>query len=138
MLSAVIGPGHSDAAKRFSDTYNLHRVAGTRRGFIAVALEDGRSNNSVYDDRAQAVGAMFPNDRRYFYCELVQPSMTVCQAESLLRYKRIMNEVEGQHTDRDAPGGGLEVIPRLAGEDQEAQIRAVRAGRGFLALGRRS
>jgi hypothetical protein len=41
------------------------------------------------------------------------------------------------HTDRDAPHGGLEVIPRLAIEDQQAQIEAVRSGRGYIPLGYR-
>lgn len=138
VLRAVIGPGHSDAAKRFSDVYNLHRAAGTRRGWIAVALADGSSDGTVYISRHEAVTFKFPRERWFFYCTLSEaPSMTVCAAESLLRYKRIMNELDAAHTDRDAPGGGLEVIPRLASEDQEAQIRAVRTGRGHLALGRR-
>lgn len=130
------GAGHSDAAKRFSDWYNLHRAAGSR-GWFAVALADGDTDGVVYDTRAAAVAHMFPRERWFFYCLLQAPSMTVCAADSLLRYKRIMNEVEGGHTDRDAPHGGLEVIPRLAIEDQEAQIRAVRTGRGHLALGYR-
>lgn len=137
VLSANIGPGHSDAAKRFSDVYNLHKAAGTARGWIAVALADGSSDGDLYDTRHDAVQLKFPRDRRFFYCTLAQPSMTVCQAESLLRFQRVMNEMNGAHTDRDAPGGGLEVIPRLAAEDIEAQIRAVRTGRGFVAMGRR-
>lgn len=130
------GAGHSDAAKRFSDWYNLHKAAGSR-GWIAVALADGGSDGVVYDTRHAAVAHMFPRERWYFYCSLAAPSMTVCAADSVLRYKRVMNELEGPHTDRDAPHGGLEVIPRLAIEDQEAQIRAVRTGRGHLALGYR-
>lgn len=129
------GYGHSDAAKRFSDTYNLHRAAGTVSGWIAVAYADGTGGADVYDTRRDAVADHWPNEDRFFYCTLAEPSMTVCAAESVLRYKRVMSEIE--QPDRDAPGGGLEVIPRLASEDQEAQIRAVRTGRGFLALGRR-
>lgn len=130
------GAGHSDAAKRFADWYNLHKAAGSH-GWIAVALADGRTDGAVYDTRHAAVAHMWPNERWYFYATLAQPSMTICAAESVLRYKRIMNEIEGAHTDRDAPHGGLEVIPRLAAEDQEAQLQAVRTGRGHLALGYR-
>lgn len=137
VLSAVIGPAHSDAAKRFADAYNLHKAAGTSRGWIAVALADGRSDGEVYDSRADAVAHKFPSERWYFYCVLTEPSMTICAAESLLRYKRIMNEMEGPHTDRDAPHGGLTVIPRLSIEDAEAQIEAIRTGRGYLAMGYR-
>lgn len=131
------GSGHSDAAKRFSDWYNIHRAAGTRAGWMAVALADGSTDGTVYDTKAAAVAHMFPRERWFFYCHLAAPSMTVCAADSLLRYKRIMNEVEGAHTDRDAPHGGLEIIPRLAVEDQEAQIQAVLTGKGHLALGYR-
>lgn len=120
-----------------SDGYNLHRAAGTRQGWLAVALADGDCGLEVFDTRSSAVISKFPRDRWYFYCTLQQPSMSVCAAEALLRYQRIMNQMNGAHTDRDAPGGGLEVIPRLAAEDIEAQIKAVRTGRGFLALGRR-
>ena len=130
------GAGHSDAAKRFSDWYNLHRAAGSR-GWIAVALADGSTDGVVYDTRHAAVAHQWPRERWYFYCLLQQPSMSVCAADSLLRYKRIMNQIEGPHTDRDAPHGGLEVIPRLAAEDQQAQLRAVLTGRGHLALGYR-
>lgn len=136
ILSGGIMPGHSDAAKRFSDWYNLHKAAGSR-GWIAVALADGDTDSQVYDTRADAVARMWPREDRYFYCTLqAAPSMSVCAAESLLRWRRVMNEVEAPHMDRDAPGGGLEVIPRLAAEDQEAQIMAVRTGRGAIALGR--
>lgn len=137
VLSAVIGGGHTDAAKRFSDWYNLHKAAGMTRGWIAVALADGASDGEVYETRQEAVAFHWPNERWFFYAALEAPSMSVCAAESVLRYKRIMNEMEAAHTDRDAPDGGLEVIPRLAVEDQEAQIEAVRTGRGFLAMGRR-
>lgn len=137
VLSAVIGPGHTDAASRFADGYNLHKAAGESRGWIAVALADGRTDGEVYDTRAEAVAHTWPDERWHFYAVLSQPSMTVCAAESLLRYKRVMNQMDGPHTDRDAPHGGLEVIPRLAIEDAEAQIEAVRAGRGHLAMGYR-
>ena len=137
ILSGEIKPGHSDAAKRFSDIYNLHKAAGTVRGWFAVKYLDGSSNGDVYDSRAEAVADCFPWEDEYFYCTLQQPSMSVCAAESLLRWKREMARMERAHTDRDAPHGGLEVIPRLTEEDQEAQIKAVRTGRGILALGHR-
>jgi hypothetical protein len=137
ILSGEVRPGHSDAAKRFSDVYNLHRAAGITHGWIAGALADGSSDGEVYESRGEAVAHMWPNEDWYFYATLQQPTMTVCAAEALLRYKRVMNQIEAPHTDRDAPHGGLEVIPRLANEDQEAQIEAIRTGRGHVALGYR-
>lgn len=136
ILTGEVRPGHSDAAKRFSDHCNLHRAAGSR-GWIAVALADGDTDGVVYDTRHAAVAHMWPRERWYFYCLLSGAFMSVCAAESLLRYKRVMNEMEGPLTDREAPAGGLEVIPRLAIEDQEAQVRAIRTGRGAIALGYR-
>lgn len=131
----VPGSGHSDAAKRFADTYNMHKAAGTHTGWIAVAYADGSGGQVVYDTRAQAVEDCWPYEDRFFYCVLTPPSMTVCAADSVLRWRRVMSEIE--KPDRDYRGGGLEVIPRLTQEDAEAQIRAVRTGRGFLALGHR-
>lgn len=136
IIASKAGGSHSDAAKRLSDTYNMHRAAGTTRGWIAVSYSDGRGGLTVYDTRAEAVADCWPFEDRFFYCTLAQRSMTVCAAESVLRYKRIMAEME--RPDRDMPAGGLEVIPRLAIEDQEAQIRAVRTGKGAIALGHRS
>jgi hypothetical protein len=129
------GGGHSDAAKRFADTYGLHKAAGMARGWIAVRYADGSGGQDVYDTREAAVAGCWPWEDEFFYCSLAERSMTVCAAESVLRYKRIMAEIE--RPDRDIRGGGLEVIPRLAIEDQEAQIRAVRTGRGAIALGYR-
>jgi hypothetical protein len=130
------GAGHSDAAKRFADWYNLHKAAGSS-GWIAVALADGSTDGTVYETRHAAVAHQWPDEQWYFYCSLASPSLTICAAESLLRYKRIMNSIDGPHTDRDAPHGGLEVISRLSSEDIEAQLRAARTGRGYLPLGYR-
>lgn len=137
ILSGGVNPGHSDAAKRFADGYNLHKAAGQVRGWIAVRYGDGSSDGTVYDSRSDAVRDCFPWDDDYFYATLSQPPMSVCQAESLLRYKRVMAEMDRAHTDRDAPHGGLEVIPRLSDEDAEAQIQAVRTGKGFIPMGYR-
>ena len=129
------GAGHSDAAKRLSDTFNLHKAAGTARGWIAVRYAGGTGGATVYATRAEAVQDCWPWEDQHFYCTLAERSMTVCAAESVLRYKRVMAQME--KPDRDMAGGGLEVIPRLAIEDQEAQIEAVRTGRGAIALGHR-
>jgi hypothetical protein len=129
VLSGEVRPGHSDEAKRFADTYNLHKAAGARHGWIAVKYIDGSAPAVVYDTRQDAVADRFPWEDSYFYATLAGPaSMTVCQAESLLRYKRVMSEMDRAHVDRDAPHGGLEVISRLTTEENEAQIAAVQAG----------
>lgn len=129
------GGGHSDAAKRFAEAYMLHKAARVRSGWIAVAYADGRGGLDVYETRSEAVSACWPYEDRFFYCSLQPPSMSICAAESVLRFRRIMADME--RPDRDMRSGGLEVIPRLAMEDQEAQIRAIRTGKGAIALGYR-
>lgn len=136
VLSAVIGPGHSDAAKRFSDIFCLHHAAGTASGWIAVRYGDGGGGDDVFDTREEAVEFCWPYEDRYFYCTLAgSHSMSVCAAESVLRWRRIMAEAE--RPDRDVAGGGLEVIEFLTAEDRAVAETAARTGRGLLAMARR-
>lgn len=130
ILSGEVRPGHSDAAKRFSDAFNLHKAVGITRGWMAVRYRDGAANPEVYDSRQDAVRDCFPWEDEFYYASLSgAPSMTVCMAESVLRYKRVMSEMDRAHLDRDTPNGGLEVISRLTIEENEAQMAAVRSGR---------
>lgn len=118
--------GHSDAAKRLSDLVNLHVAAGVTRGVIAVALSDGKSDNVVYPDRASAVAHQHHNERWYAFIRLQPASMSVCAAESVMRFQRQQAAIApAQLGDRN---GGLEVIPRLNLEDVETQLAAM-AGR---------
>lgn len=138
ILTGGLRPGHEDSAKRFADAYNLHRAAGTLKGWMAVRYSDGSSDGTVYDTREDAVRTKFPWEDDYFYAVLTAAaSMSVCAAASLLRYKRVMAEIDRGHVDRDAPHGGLEVIQRLTAEDNEKQMAAVRSGRGFIPMGYR-
>jgi len=134
------GGGHTDAAKRLFDGFNLHRVATAhlalsdlRRGWVAVSLEDGAVGDDVYDSRGSAVSAMFPHEGDYFYLKMNDRIPSICTAASLLRSHRIMSRV--QETDRDQPHGGRTVIPALTLEGRERQIEAVKSGRGMLAFG---
>jgi len=117
------GGGHSDAAKRLADWYNLHRAAGARRGVIAVALADGASDGVLYDDRAAAVTHQHHDERWYCYIKIAAPSMSVCEAESVMRWQRQAAAIAP--AQRDERNGGLEVIPRLNAEDVERQLAAM-------------
>jgi len=117
------GGGHSDAAKRLADWYNLHRAAGTRRGVIAVALADGSSDGVLYEDRAAAVCHQHHNERWYAFIRIAAPSMSICEAESVMRWQRQAAAIAPPQ--RDEPGGGREVIPRLTAEDCERQLAAM-------------
>lgn len=128
--------GHSDAAKRISDAYNLHVTCGARLGQVfAFALADGCSDGVLYDSRADAVNHQRHNEARRGYARIGAGGMTVCAAAAVLRWQR-------QAAALAAPGrgeksGGLEVIPRLTLEGQARQLAAM-AGRINvpIALGR--
>jgi hypothetical protein len=128
--------GHSDAAKRLSDTYNLHMTCGARLGsFIAVNLSDARGDGVVYDTRAAAVDHQRHDEGWKAFIKLGAPHMSVCEAASVLRWQRQANELaSGQRGEKS---GGLEVIPRLTIEGRERQIAAMSGRINMpLALGR--
>lgn len=129
--------GHTDAARRLSDTYNLHRTLGRRGGVIAVRFDDGSSDDVVYPDRQTAIDHQHHNERWMAFVELAESNMTVCQAASVLRWQAHALKLDAR--ERGATGtGGLLVIPRLTIEGRERQIAAM-AGRVALplALGKR-
>lgn len=124
--------GHTDAAKRVADAYNLHLLAGA--GFarnpsvgqwLAVALADGASDGVLYETRAACVRHQHHNEQLYAFLRVVPSSMTVCQAEAFLRMHRLAYDNGFRLTDPQAPGGGREIIPRLSGEEFGAQITAL-------------
>lgn len=127
--------GHSDAAKRLSDAYNLHKMCGQLGGWIAIRLADGSTDSEVYPTRESAVSHQGHNEARSGYMELRAPWMSVCEAAAYLRFLR--QAAAAAKPDRDQRGGGLTVIPRLSLEHLEGQIRALETGAGFVALGRK-
>jgi len=121
------GGGHTDAAKRLSDHYNLHKVAGGAIGQVfAVALADGTSDGTLYGSRHAAVIHQRHSERNYAYIRLSAPSMSVCEAEAVMYMQRSASRLG--LTDRDDPHGGLEIIPRLTQEHQLRQLEALRGG----------
>lgn len=126
--------GHSDAAKRISDWYNLHKAAGGRIGQVfAVTLAGGTSNGDLYDTRAAAVLHAGHDEHWLAFIKLGPASMSVCQAASVL-----MMERQAAHlrlADRDAKQGGRQIIPRLTVEDTERQLAALAHGGLPVALG---
>lgn len=127
--------GHSDTAKRVSDLYNLHMTCRGPgfHGVIAVSLNDGSSDGECYPDRANAVRFQHGNERNFAYIRLVAPHMSVCEAESVMRWQQQAAKLAPAQLED--PNGGLEVIPRLTVEGLEDQIKAMMAGRP-IALGK--
>lgn len=127
--------GHTDTAKRLSDTYNLHKAAGAPVGWwFSVALADGSGGDELFGTKAEAVNWYWPYESHRFYCKLGPASMSVCEAESVMAWQRQANQL--RLTDRDAEGGGLELIPRLTDEHHARQMAAMRGDVGMpVALG---
>lgn len=91
--------GHSDAARRISDTANLHLMAGEGfRGLtganphigrvFACGLADGRSDGVLYDTLDDAVTHQHHDEDWYAYLRVSPGGLSVCEAASLLRLHR--------------------------------------------------
>lgn len=118
--------GHSDAAKRISDTYNLHRIGAgdTSIGkWFASALHDGRSDDVLYDNKRECVCHQHHNEQYYTYIKIAPNSMNPCEAEVMLKTARALYDKGMRIADPDHARGGLDVIKRLTVEDQLAQAR---------------
>lgn len=117
---------YSDAARRTADQYNLHRLAdplGNIGKWFAVALADGRGDNTLYDTRAECIRHQHNDETYYAYVQIVPSTMTDREAETFLTVQRKLYDNHMRVIDPDAPGGGPELIPRMAREDQASQIR---------------
>jgi hypothetical protein len=122
---------HSDAAKRLSDTYTLHRLAdpiGSIGRWFGAALADGDSDRTLYDSKRDCVTHQHHDEMYYAYVQIIPSNMSQCQAESFLGTHRKMYDAGIRLTDRDHRAGGLSVIPRLTDEDQMAQMRSILSG----------
>ena len=122
---------HSDAAKRASDHYCLHRIAdpyGTIGKWIAIALADGDSDGSVYDSKQQCIAHQHHNEMYYAYVRIIPQDMTPCDTEIFLRMHRMMYDKGIRLADPDSHSGGKEVIKRLAREDQSSLMRSIASG----------
>lgn len=125
------GGGHSEAAARLMDRYNLHKLVGERAGWIQAKFADGDAwDSAVFATRQEAVNHSHHNEQYTAYINLQAPHMTLCEAASLLRFqaheRKIMRPQVGEKS-------GLVVIPRLTIEDQARQLRAM-SGHGSLPI----
>lgn len=134
-------PMHSDAAKRVSYTYNMHLVAGGLYGstnvgkVIAVALADGRSDGTVYDNFHDAVYHQHHDEWFYAFIRINPSSMSPCAAEAFLKMRRLEYDAHLRLADRNHKRGGYQVIPRLNAEDQAVQEDIIKNGNGKFAIG---
>lgn len=116
--------GHSDAAKRLADTYNLHRIGAGYDAigkWIAAALADGRTDDVLYDDKQAAVRHQHHNEDYYTFVKIGPQSMNACEAEVMMKTARSLYDKGLRLADPDHKRGGLDLIKRVSVEDQLAQ-----------------
>ena len=124
-----LAPEESELAelgKRIAAEYNMHRVAdpiGNLGKFLAFALQDASTDHVLYDSMVDAREHMDDEDR-YMYVQLVPTTMDSRDAALLLRAQRKMYSAGIRVSQMD----GRVMIPRLAREDQKAQLRSVFLG----------
>ena len=111
---------HSDAAKRISDNYNMHRVAdpyGNIGYWIACALIDGTSDNTLYQSRRDAIAHQHHNENFYTFIQIVPSTMTPCESEVMLKVARMAYDKGWRISDGMSRH---DLIKRLGWEDQTA------------------
>ena len=123
--------GHSDAAKRVSDTVQMHfNLLGFdgARHWIACRLEDGRGGETLYDNKRDAIRHQIDEYKCMYIC-LTGAPMSVCEAEILLATHRKAYEAGFRMADPDTAAGMRDLIPRVALEHQLSTIKALDLGR---------
>ena len=85
---------YSDAAKRLSDSYNLHATVDFNHGrWLAVRIQDGvvydpMTHETVFDTREDAIRIINPFESLYFYVRIVGTGMTPQAASTMINYNR--------------------------------------------------
>lgn len=83
-----------DAANRMRDAVNLHVVAGVLGArerhlqWLAIKLEDGRSDGTVYESRQDAVNHTANREKGWFYVKVGAETMSEREAIIILQMSR--------------------------------------------------
>jgi hypothetical protein len=117
---------HTTAAMKLWETYNMHRLFADNNGvgkWFAVALEDGASDNTLYDTKREAVRFQKHNEKYYTFIRIVPTTMKPCEAEVMIITARRTYKAGMRLADPDDRNGGKDLIKRLTVEDQLNQMR---------------
>lgn len=120
----VFGRGHTDAAKRVADAWNLHRIGdvhGSVGKWIACRLDDGTSDNVLYESKVTAVKHQRHNEQYYAFLRIIPFTITYCEAEVYLIGARKVYDAGMRMTDPDHRHGGPDIIKRSTWEDETAK-----------------
>ena len=90
--------GFSDEARRISDTIQQAIVDGARNKWIAFNLEDGRTDGTKYDTKADAIRHHGNRYGGFMYIKVPWDMCTPRAAEVFLRVHRQLKKI-GQHPD---------------------------------------
>jgi hypothetical protein len=114
---------HDDAAKRLSDTYNLHRIGASDYAigkWFAASLSEGRSDDVLYDSKRDAVRGQKHNEQYYTFIKIIPTGMNECEAAVMLKMARKLYDNGMRLADPEHRTGGLDVIKRVSIEDMLA------------------
>ena len=125
--------GHSDDARRMSDTTRLAWTVYGYEGFVghwmAFRLQDGGSDNVVYPSKKDAMLHCIDH-YRYLFAVMHPGGMAVCEAEILLTLHRRARDRDIATPQLHLPHGGPDLIPRIGYDTISSQIRALRKAGG--------
>jgi|SRR5579871_2114284 len=117
--------GHSDAAKRVSDTINLHWAVNhwdCVGKWVAFALQDGTGGMDLFPSKRDAV-RLQSDELRCMYLRIVPGGMGICEAEILLRVHRQLHTNGYRLADPDSKNGGKSFIPRVDARHMNETLR---------------
>lgn len=112
---------HTDAARRAADVLNLAIAAegtGAPGKWMAIALADGSSDRVLYPTKAAAVSHQ-SDEFRFAYFMVPRQWVTLCEAESFLRFNRMAYDAGFRLTD---PRDIIRPITREAARRQMEQM----------------
>lgn len=84
----------SDHAKRFADGINamitFHKPWEIKHHWLAISLQDGSVDSTIYDTREDAMRSMHGNEARYFYMPIGNflQGLKLLDAEMILMFQR--------------------------------------------------
>jgi hypothetical protein len=111
----------SDAGKRFADGVNgllsFNRIWEVKHHWLAIKLEDGSVNSTIYDTKAAALKDQHHNEEQYFYLPVGNflTGLSYTDAECILQMSRMAYESGIRYKQEDtAP----ELVMPFEGQDK--------------------
>jgi hypothetical protein len=92
LQGTLSGRAYTDDARRMADTMNLHAVVKSR-GWAVFALADGKSDNTAYETRDDAVRSTRWDRDNYLYLQIPAGGVNdPAEMQACLDYARALNK----------------------------------------------